>query len=113
MKTYIGIVGDDLYQVIVEEPGVRPYALPWYLNVVNHSSTGFSWGYLGSGPAQLALAILIDHTGDVVKAKRWYQQFKDEIIARLSMKKDWTLAAETVQLWLDATIAGANGGQYE
>ena len=28
--------------------------------VRNHSPTGFAWGYGGSGPAQLALAILID-----------------------------------------------------
>jgi len=25
--------------------------------VVNHSSDGFNWGYAGSGPAQLALAV--------------------------------------------------------
>ena len=29
--------------------------------VVNHSPDGFEWGYTGSGPAQLALAILCDH----------------------------------------------------
>jgi Family of unknown function (DUF6166) len=27
----------------------------------NNASTGFVWGYNGSGPAQLALAILIDY----------------------------------------------------
>jgi len=27
------------------------------LKVVNHSPTGFAWGYGGSGPAQLALAL--------------------------------------------------------
>lgn len=36
-------------------------ALPLRLGVRNHSPTGFSWGYNGSGPAQLALAILCDH----------------------------------------------------
>ncbi|MCK4554525.1 hypothetical protein KAU19_06245, partial [Candidatus Parcubacteria bacterium] len=28
--------------------------------VINHSPDGFAWGYGGSGPAQLALAILIE-----------------------------------------------------
>ena len=26
-----------------------------------HSPTGFEWGYLGSGPADLALSLLADH----------------------------------------------------
>jgi hypothetical protein len=30
--------------------------------VYNHSPDGFAWGYNGSGPAQLALAILMRHT---------------------------------------------------
>jgi hypothetical protein len=33
------------------------------LKVVNHSPTGFSWGYMGSGCAQLALAICIELFG--------------------------------------------------
>lgn len=30
-------------------------------DLFNHSPDGFAWGYGGSGPAQLALAILADH----------------------------------------------------
>ena len=33
--------------------------LPWGVEVVPHSPTGLEWGYHGSGPAQLALAILL------------------------------------------------------
>lgn len=29
-----------------------------------HSPSGFSWGYAGSGPADLARCLLIDHLGD-------------------------------------------------
>ena len=39
-------------------------ALPTRLDRRNHSPTGFEWGYNGSGPAQLALALLADATGD-------------------------------------------------
>ena len=34
------------------------------LELVNHSPSGFEWGYGGSGPAQLALAFLLDYTDD-------------------------------------------------
>src|SRR5262245_4369364 len=34
--------------------------LPPRLELANHSPTGFEWGYGGSGPAQLALAMVAD-----------------------------------------------------
>jgi len=33
-------------------------------DLCNHSPTGFEWGYGGSGPSQLALAMLADFFGD-------------------------------------------------
>ena len=47
--------------------------------VYNHSPDGFSWGYGGSGPAQLALAVMLELTGD----SRGYQKFKWDVIAKL------------------------------
>lgn len=41
-----------------------------------HSPTGFAWGYGGSGPAQTALAILLDVTEDADLALEFYQRFK-------------------------------------
>lgn len=32
--------------------------------IVYHSPTGFEWGYPGSGPSDLALALLVDHLGE-------------------------------------------------
>lgn len=48
-----------------------------------HSPNGFSWGYHGSGPAQLALALLADATGDDELAQRYYQDFKAEVVAKI------------------------------
>lgn len=62
----------------------------------NHSPTGFEWGYQGSGPAQLALAILAACTSDAL-AKRQHQAFKRQYIASLPTR--WTLSARTVLLW--------------
>ncbi len=47
--------------------------------VRNHSPDGFNWGYGGSGPAQLALAVTLELTGD----SSGYQNFKFSFIAGL------------------------------
>jgi hypothetical protein len=68
------------------------------LRVVNHSPTGFCWGYNGSGPAQLALAILLDHlNGDRAYALSIYQDFKDKVIARLPIDEDFVLTDQQVE----------------
>jgi hypothetical protein len=41
----------------------------------NHSSSGFNWGYNGSGPAQLSLAICLELFGSEY-GKKIYQDFK-------------------------------------
>lgn len=52
------------------------------LKVRNHSPDGFNWGYMGSGPAQLALAVLL-RFGDRQWALMHYQSFKQNYIAIL------------------------------
>jgi hypothetical protein len=52
--------------------------------VVNHSQDGFSWGYGGSGPSQLALAILLNQTEEIFALKN-YQNLKWDIIAKLAI----------------------------
>ena len=59
-KLYIGSVTRDGSLVRVKS-GNAEDQLPLCLNIRNHSPTGFAWGYGGSGPAQLSLAILVDH----------------------------------------------------
>src|ERR1019366_9349583 len=55
--------------------------LPLHLDLRNRSPTGFAWGYAGSAPAQLALAILMDATGSPTLALRHHQEFKFRFIA--------------------------------
>lgn len=45
---------------VIDDEGER-HNLPKRLDLVRHSPTGLEWGYAGSGPAQLAVAILADH----------------------------------------------------
>jgi len=65
--------------------------------VWNHSPDNFNWGYSGSGPAQLALAILLEFT-DQVTVIRLYQEFKSDVIAGL--KGNFELPTEVVERWI-------------
>lgn len=64
----------------------------------NHSPDGFQWGYGGSGPAQLALAILLDATGDSEKAVQWHQSFKTQFVSR--WEDEWTMTRSKVLEWV-------------
>ena len=74
-------------------------ALPPRTDLVDHSPTGFSWGYAGSGPAQLALAILCHFSKDDQYAIRHYQDFKSEVISRIR-RNQWTMQGEQVSSWI-------------
>lgn len=52
--------------------------------------TGFEWGYGGSGPAQLALALAADVLGDDEAALDVYQRLKFRVVGRLPGDR-WTL----------------------
>lgn len=69
----------------------------------NHSPTGFSVGYSGSGPAQAALAILADATGDDDLAQRLYQRFKFDVIAGLD-RDQWLLTQAEVRSWIASIL---------
>lgn len=73
------------------------------LKVFNHSPDGFSWGYMGSGPAQLALAILLKYL-DERQAVKYHQMFKAEIISTLNMGSSFTIEEAVVKRWIGAQI---------
>jgi hypothetical protein len=81
-------------RVFVEEPGMLTRPLDPRFDLRNHSPDGFQWGYGGSGPAQLALALLADATDDET-AQRYYQEFKFAVVARLA--DEWTVDAASIQ----------------
>lgn len=69
--------------------------LPLRLDLHGHSPTGFQWGYGGSGPAHLALAMLADALGDDEVALDHYQEFKRAHIERF--ENEWTCTAEKIR----------------
>ena len=88
---------------IVEGPRTRD--LPLHLAVRNHSPCGFEWGYLGSGPAQLALAMCTELVGPV-RAQRVYQHVKERLIAPLS-GDDWLMSGDDVRRAIEDAEAAA------
>ena len=65
----------------------------------NHSPDGFAWGYAGSGPAQLALAILLEAGASDAQALAHYQAFKNEFLAAAPNQAALDLKVDVVD-WL-------------
>jgi hypothetical protein len=81
-----------------------------------HSPDGFAWGYHGSGPADLALAMLVDYLRERPPRTGWrageqfsrwtvgsraftlHQDFKREIVAQFG--DDWELSGLHIDAWL-------------
>ena len=68
-------------------------------NLCNHSPDGFAWGYGGSGPAQLALAIALALVDDQTALLK-YQELKAKFIVPLHQDKDFELSIAEVYTFL-------------
>ncbi len=101
MKTYRGQLPCGEYSVTVEDDDGTTRPLPPRLDLRNHSPTGLAWGYCGSGPAQLSLAILADVLSDPADALRLYQDFKRQVIADLDSHQPWDLDEAAVRAWAE------------
>lgn len=95
------------WEVVVRSPDGTEVPLTHYRR---HSPAGFSWGYGGSGPADLARSILIDFCGLTPEqaGDRWqehlpvsYQMFKFDVIAKFPQEDDWELPESEVQRWVE------------
>jgi len=116
MKTYrmSRINGEAIAHV--EENGIWE-PLPFRLDLANHSPDGFEWGYQGSGPAQLALAILADLYQVPVRerrrtwldetsiAEKFYQEFKTHFIAPAVDEDGWFIQEQEIREWITAKLA--------
>jgi hypothetical protein len=96
--------GDVRVEVIY--PGGMATPLPDRLDLVNHSPTGFEWGYRGSGPAQLALAICSFHLEDDSLAVKIHQAFKDKVLCGLP--SSWSLTSNYIDLMIREVLSHAS-----
>lgn len=99
---YMGSAG-HIVMVKGDDGATRP--LPPRNDIVNHSPDGFSWGYGGSGPSQLALAILVYEFGESSPQVENYQLFKWHVIADIDDKRNFTLTSKDIQKWWEVQIS--------
>lgn len=109
MKVYVGKrdKNGNCSVRVIEHGDSR--ALRARTDIANHSPTGFEWGYAGSGPAQLALALIAD-VGGFSKASvlRLHQRFKFRVVARLP-REGWKLTADEVLAAIGAILIELDG----
>jgi hypothetical protein len=99
--------------------GVRVVAdgqqLPPRHDLCNHSPDGFEFGYAGSGPAQLALALLADHLhrlpGDCAIARRAALRITPEVPELPPADAD-RLAVQLHQRFKAAVVARFDGDMF-
>jgi hypothetical protein len=95
---------DDETRVVISQrtnSGFQP--LPEYREHVSHSH-GFEWGYEGSGPAQLAFALLYNVTDDKEVSLKYYQRFKVAYVSRQPMDGGWKTTDTEIADWLEKEI---------
>lgn len=113
MKIYCGIIRDTRCDVYWYDPELKDmeqhvrHTLPpeRSLKLRNHSPGGFAWGYHGSGPAQLALALLLDALpGNSDKlADRLYQKFKQNFVSRWP-ETGWEITQQEISDWVAGVL---------
>lgn len=108
-KLYHGLA-DGTVLVREEEVGSGPTwrRLSPRLDLRSHSLSGFVWGYGGSGPAQLALALACDVLGSDECALQLYQGLKLAFVARLPQGGAWGPVSAD-ELRLDLAEIGSGG----
>ena len=96
MKRYEGKRLAGVATVTVDGKSLDPR-----FDLANHSPGGFEWGYAGSGPAQLALALPANALEDDEQACLWHQDFKRVVVAQLP-RAGWNLTAEEIRVRVKA-----------
>jgi len=89
MKVYQGKRQDDTVEVTVDGRPLDPRT-----DLRDFGAEGFEWGYEGSGPSQLAFAILADHMG-AKGALEHYRRFVRDVIAEIE-GDEWRLNTDNV-----------------
>jgi len=103
--------------LVVYEEGQKPYKLR---HMIMHSPSGMSWGYQGSGAADLALSVLADWLGEVAavpaherydhaiaaqiqETGAWllHQEFKRDVVATLPQDRNVTINGVDIETWIE------------
>lgn len=77
-------------------------------DLLNHSPDGFNWGYMGSGPSQLAFAILLEYSQYLFETEieafnhaiKYHTAFRNEFIAAIRDDK-FEITFDQITQWLN------------
>ena len=90
MTTYSGVRSASRVDVFADGEPLCPR------HDLHPLSQAFDWGYPGTGPSQLALALLADHwPSDENRALADYRRFMRDVIARIRSDR-WELTGEDI-----------------
>ena len=98
MKRYVGDRTIDGVKVTVDGKPLDPAT-----SVAEYSKNGFEWSYEGPEPRQLALALLVNHLGEVDAAKALVEPFMKAVVANFG--NEWEMNSADV----DAALAALSG----
>ena len=103
IKIYTGVICPNYGQQVFVREGPANRCANWAprplnprLDLMNHSPSGLSWGFMGSGPHQLGLAILADALGDDDAARVNYHGFTRCFISGLPEDQPWVIDDRSV-----------------
>lgn len=99
MKVYSGAGSATQRAVWMDQgKGIEPFEPAPSQAVALISREGFNWGFLGSGPHQLAIALLLDVTHDQEIARTFAMRFKYAYVATWGWK--WQITEQEIKEWL-------------
>lgn len=98
MKVYSGKREGERVTVTVDGQPLAPR-----LDLRDFQAGGFEWGYQGSGPSQLSLAILAEHAGPQAALSN-YRRFVQTVIAEIETDAWRLTSAEIDQRIAQTTI---------
>lgn len=101
-KLFKGVRGEFGAHVVVDYgAGFEPFRLlELPEGEPRHSPTGYEWGYGGSGPSELARALLVSTLAEepLVWDPTCYEVFKCDVVGQLPAE-EWTLQADDICDW--------------
>lgn len=112
VKLYRGIRVMPGYKAMLYVDNVMLDINPSKQIVYDYGADSPEWGYFGSGPSQVAAAILYDMTGDATISKKYHQEFKREYIANFD-QNGFILLETQVRTWLEDFIRFEGEEDYE